>query len=95
VSRCGELRRCREAGRREEFRCELQRLKCSLPIYSHLSRAHTQNNCLQPRTDSCALRQLLHGTVPADWRKGAPHRGMLFPKEGGVSQRSLSDQFGH
>jgi len=44
-----------------------------------------QNNCLQPRPDGCALRQLRHCSVPADRWQGTSYRGMLLPEEGRIS----------
>ena len=40
---------------------------------------------LQPRADRGAVRQLQRDALPAHGGVGAPHRGLLLSKEGGLS----------
>ena len=44
--------------------------------------ALSQHDGVQPRADRRHLQRLLDGAVPADWRQGPPHRGLLVPEEG-------------
>lgn len=49
-----------------------------------------QNHCFQPLPDCCGVPRLPNCPLPAHWRKGQAHGGLLLPQEGRLDY-SLED----
>uniref|UniRef100_A0A1A8JJ11 40S ribosomal protein S27 n=1 Tax=Nothobranchius kuhntae TaxID=321403 RepID=A0A1A8JJ11_NOTKU len=69
-------------GGKEEAQEETSRPESQLLLHGcEMSRMLQDHDGVQPRSDSGAVRWLLHSPVSAHWRQSTSHRGVLIQEE--------------